>query len=576
VFNPREPDDLKKLGKAIKGSRESMKVFYDNRNTFYTELVGKHYSDDGTSTERPLNQIELAWSIYKSKLIASAPQINVTTRVRDWQADAMSFELAVNQYLRENDLRSELELWIMEAMFSPMGVMKLAMDLSDSVDMDGMRVVGGVPQCTAIMFDDWVQDMTAKKPESVAFCGDRYYVTDEFAIEHFDPELVKQLKVEGSGYDGTSTGMVSQETIRRSDYRKMREVWDIWMPDEGLVLTLGGEFDVLLRVVEWTGPKRGPYTRLYFGPVPGSSLPLPPVAMWLPMHKDINNIANKLGDQSDRQKTVVGVQSAHKDDGESLKNAQDGEAIVLQSLEAAKELRYGGIDNSNFAYMLQLMQLFSKHGGNLDVMGGLSPMTSTVGQESLLSEAASERVKQMQNRVYASMQPLCEDICEYFMSDPTLEVPITKPIPGTNESVETVWRRDEMRGDRSQYQAIIEPHSMQRRTPLERLAQVQDYWDRMVNSLPLYQARGMSPNVEALHKIYIKLADLPELADLIIYTQGETMPSPEDAGMPKQTKRTYERVNRGSATQSGQEQRLIQSLMGAGQQASESAIGVPG
>ena len=43
-----------------------------------------------------------------------------------------------------------------------------------------------------------------------------------------------------------------------------------------------------LRVVDWTGPPRGPYAVLGFNHVPSNIMPLPPVAIW----QDLHDLAN--------------------------------------------------------------------------------------------------------------------------------------------------------------------------------------------------------------------------------------------------------------------------------------------
>jgi hypothetical protein len=582
MFDPYNDSSRKKLYSAIKGSQESMKPFYEKAKEAYTEYVGKHYAN-GTEMGRPLNMIELAYTIYQQNLVASAPQVNVTALDRQYRPDAAALKLAINKHLRHSNLQEEMECWVMEAMFSPMGIIKLSLNMEDVQEIDGMEVVGGLPTVTAILHDDWVQDMRAKSPWSVAFCGDRYSVSREFAMQHFDPEAVRKLPKESEQREAYASQKLSTRESHSEDdaYRDMLQVWDIWLPYEGLVLTIPGDFDHMrppLNVVEWTGPKRGPYHRLFFGQVPGNSMPLPPVALWRDLNDVINCTSNKLIDQIERMRKNILVDGTDPGFAQAFKDAADGEGLTVQGLQGVKEVVTGGLDQPSFAAMLQFKQIFSYMAGNLDALGGLQAMSGTVGQDKLLSEGASQRIKRMQGKMYVAAQHLCSDIAEYFWSDPTMRFPITQPIQGTSETVDTMWSRADMRGTPDDYQLLVEPTSMNKLSPREKLGQIVEYWNLMIASLPVFQAAGMVPNPEGFHKLYIQLSDLPELADTMTFTQGEVQEPVHGKTLPSQTKRTYERVNRGSSTQAGQEARMIQSMMSGSDsmQPSEAAIGVPG
>lgn len=578
MFDPYDDRTRKKLYSALAASQKAMKPFYEHAKAAYTEYVGKHYNK-GTDLARPLNMIELTLNIYQQNLVASAPQVNVTALNREMRADAAGLKQAINKHLRKSDLQEEMECWVMEAMMSPLGIIKLSLDMEDEQELDGMKVIGGLPTATAILHDDWIQDMKAKSPWSVSYCGDRYSVSREFANAHFDPDAVKKLPKECEGTDSYASQKLSASDSYSDEdgYRDMVTVWDIWLPYEGLVITVPGDFDASrppLNVVEWTGPPRGPYHRLFFGQVPGNSLPLPPVALWMDLNEVINTTANKLIDQIERMKKNVLVDGQDPEFGNTLRDAADGDGITVHNLQAVKEIVTGGMDQPSFAAMLQYKQIYSYMAGNLDALGGLQAMSGTVGQDKLLSEGASQRIKRMQGKMILATQRLCEDIAFYFWTDPTLSMPITKAIPGTNETLDTTWSREDMKGTPDDYDLIIEPTSLQSRSPMERLSQLNQAWDKMVAALPVFQAAGVMPNPEGFWKLWIQLADLPEMGDLITYTQGESQDSGQGR-MPSATKRTYERVNKGSATQAGQEQRAIQTMLGGNMQASEAAIGVP-
>lgn len=579
MFNPNDERSYKRLYKSLKQSRKAMESARRFAHEHRKEYVGSRYSDEGTAADRPLNMIELAYTITQQNLVATAPRVSVMPRRPEHLAEAKSRELAINQHLKESNLQSELELWVMESMFAPLGVVKLALDMSQAVNVEGMPVYAGLPTVTTVLLEDLVLDMRAKSPEAAAYVGDRYQVERDWAMESgaFDPELLARLpkhsEEEEEEYAAKSLSMQKGDV---SDYRDMLELWDVWLPDEGLVLTLHGDFENLppLRVVEWDGPQRGPYHYLYFAPVAGNALPLPPVSLWFPLHRTINIMANKLSDQAERQKSLTLVDAATKDDLPEIQKARDGDGLVMQGLNGVVQAPFGGINQPNFVALMQYRQMFSYQNGNLDAMGGLAPMSSTLGQDQLLSESASQRLQKMQAKVYWATQGLCEDISWYLDADPTLEIPIEKQVGDL--TIHSAWSAAESSG-RDMFKTTVEPFSMQTRTPQQRLANAQAFWrNDVLPAAPLLVQTGTVPNPESYFKLTAKLLDQPELSEFVTYTMGETEPPVEPMGSSNSTS-TNVRVNKSTRTPSGTANAMTQNMpldMGAAPVAQKAMMGV--
>lgn len=542
MFDPET--DVKRLRRACKASRRDMEVSRRNYMAYLKELAGPHYSATAVTHGRPVNLVELAATIYKQNLLATVPQVNVISRDPELAADAYAFERAVNQLLDEQDVQPELELTIINAMFSPFGVLKVSLDAANAAEIDGVSIPTGAPLMQAVMFDDLVVDMTARSVKDIAFIGNRYSMTVEAAIAAGFPQdsviaLWRQYTDTNLDQDDPQRLSRKDKNPKDENLKDLIEVWDVWLPEEGLVVTLGGEdFEGTgaLKILEWTGPKRGPFHLLWFEPIPGNALPNPPVGLWIDLHELINTLWNKLSDQAERQKSITAFGSGDKQDGETVRDAGDGDVVTLNNLSGVAKLDMGGINQQNLLFADAARQRFNDQAGNVFLFGGLQPATGTVGQDKLLSEGASQRLQMMQARVYDFIRRVLRDYGEYIATDPLLEVPITKEVPETDITIPGTWSQDQMRGDYYHYILDIQPHSMQQKSPEERLARAQDMWRQdVVPMIQVLMAEGKLPNFEAYYKLIADLTNQPELGTLITYTQGEMLPSMSGGVKPPST-----------------------------------------
>lgn len=572
MFNPRDDRSVRQLGSLLKDSVQEMAQARQNRLRAQRELLGKHSPYKGTGGRRHLNFHDMAVTIYKQALVPYHPRCAMTARKRDFAPYAFSYELAINAILGEDYVSDEMETLAMESLISPMGVLKIMLDAEDVATVpDAMggvvQVTTGTPKVKAITFDNWVQDMSASSPSRVAFCGDSYYIDLDTDDGVFDPDVLAKLQPDGvraRQQDGSSQELRTRQYWE--DYRRLKKVWDIWLPDEGLLLTLPGDFEHLpLRAVEWNGPQAGPYERQYFGMIPGNSLPVPPCAAWTDLNDSINRLYNKCVQQAERQKMNDVVQSGAPEDAATLKNAKDGDFLTLTNVGQKVTLRSGGPDNVNLAFTLNAKDQFNMMAGNIFTMGGLQVGSGTVGQDQLLSEGANQRLRNMQVRVRALLRRVVKQMAEYLWQSPLVDIPISKPLPG-GHSVNATWNRDMMPGEFPDYLVDIDPYSLGDRTPQERLMQLQSAWrEDIMPALPIMQAMGQVPNFEGYIKQVAKLADLPEIMDLISFAQGEMMPGQEQIQKPTTTTRKYERTSSSPGkSQRGMEQQLVEKLLNSG------------
>ena len=576
-------DRVSRLVTAFDHSRRKLQTFRERRLGMIRQFVGGAWSDGGAPDRVPVNFLEMALNIYRRQVAARAPRVMVRSKDGDNISFADDLEIALNIAIEDMKFDETMRRWVLEAMFG-MGVLKVGLAPSDQREIMGFTHDPGQPFADVVDFEDFVFDITAKRWDQVQFCGNRYALPLE-AVQDLKMFPKKDL----SKYERRTTNEQGDQKISNmvddggsygeESYMDLVELWDIWLPYEGVVATFqtdpngGLEDREPLRVVEWDGPEGGPYHLLSFGDVPGQIMPLPPAALMIDLHELGNRVFRKLARQADRQKTVTLVASANQDDGRRITNANDGDAVAVDRPEATKDVRYGGVDQAGLAFFQQLRQLTSYFGGNLETLGGLNNATNTASQEQLVKSQATMRIADMQERATAASTDVIKAIAFYMWNDPIRAYRIPKKIPNSDMTIMAEMKPEKRNGEFPDYAIEIVPFSMQSRTPSERLQSAMQVMQTYIVPLSaLLQQRGLVPNIEAFLKMSAELSGTPEIMDLVMKVppqelmQGPPAPGGGAGGAgPANTTRNYVRSDRGGDSISKGDQVVAQMMQQANQ-----------
>lgn len=589
-YNPQDARHLTRLRKSMEWSATKLTPFREKYFEFMREYVGFHYGEEGAPDKAPLNSMRMAVDIYARSLAAQEPHVNCTTYVRKLRPTTRKMESAINQSLQMLNMGVVLREAVKSALFM-MGVVKVGLLPPGLESAKGYYYKAGMPYAENVLFDDWSHDMTARRLQEWDWCGNRYRVSYEDVMESplYDKDAKAMLQRPSYGQDemgfnsGRSHHLSQGESVMREEYRDHIELWDIWLPNDQLLVTLPAHGDTKpLRVVEWEGPRMGPYHILVFGDVPGNVMPAPPAMMWYDMHDLQNRLFLKLGRQAERQKTLTfasGAAVASKTD-QRIMDAEDGQVVRTDDPQGVKEIRYGGIDAANAAFLLQLKDLFSYVGGNLDSLGGLSQQGDTLGQEKIIKGSSSQLLEELGDRVIAFSTGVVEDIGWYLYTDPVSEIPVTLKYEGYSRDVESEWKPEHRGDDYMRYNIKIEPFSMSSKSPSQRLNAVFMIVQQAVMPfLQQMQAQGLEVDVESLLTTAAKYADLPEILE-IVKASGVPLEMPGmgggEQGQPDPTKPNGEYTRRNVATggtQQSRDQTMAKSLLGSGGGANAQQLG---
>lgn len=584
-MNPNKPRDLDRLRTAMTSSRRKLEPFRQRHKDAIDQYVGVYYSDSEGKRPVHVNLMELASNIYERQLASRPPRVNIFCKAAKYKPQAKKLEVVMNNHLAtDHRVHSSLQRAIKSALFS-MGIVKVGLKPNGIFNMGGFDIEDTVPYIEQILLDDWVHDMTARVIEEAAFSGHRYRVSLEEAKSN--PDFRKNVRSQLRSHDFSNFNesgderlhTITQGITNQDDHLEdMIELWEIWLPKDNLLVTLSSdEGQKPLRIVEWDGPKDGPFHLLFFNEVDGQTMPLAPAMLWSGLHNIVNGLYRKLDRQAQRVKHIGVTRGEDTDDAERIRMANDGEIVAVDNPDAVQAKSLGGIDQSNFAFMLQSKEMFSWLNGNLDALGGLGPQAETLGQDQLLHASANQRVSGMQDRVYLFVRKILKDYGHYVWDDPLRTYEASVPVQGQPDLRSPLTPKDR----ESNYynnDITIEPFSMQYRSPSQRLNQLNQLMTGLLlPATPLMAQQGQQIDWAEYIRTYAKYADMPELLDIVksaglnpehMVEQGSAQ---EDGGAPSTSHRVNERISRPGASPQGAQQTLVNTLMGGKNQPSEQA-----
>lgn len=578
---------MKKLNEAKEYSFRKLSPFRQKRVEFIKQFCGKHYGNEGAEGDVYVNLMELAISIYTRSLISAAPRALITTRKAELKPVAAKLELAMDHLIEKIRLKRTLDMWIKEAIVSPFGIVKCGLERNGTVDLRGSSFAVGQPFAEVVQIDNWVHDMNAWTLQESSFSGNKYRVTwEEFKESGLYKTSDGDRPSEPDMYD--SDGDPKAESISKGSdsdapsYRDYIELWDYWIPSQRLIITVKNDTpEVPVRIVDWDGPETGPYHDLSFTEVPGQVLPLPPAAVWYGLHMLVNNLYRKLARQAKRQKTITAVPTGMEKDGENELDADDGQMIRYDGAGKIQEVVRGGIDQRNFAFAMSGRDIYSWLAGNLDVLGGLSPQAETATQERLLAKNSSVRINEMQDRVVNATRLLMRDLSWFMYTDPLIELPLTKRIPGVSVDIPVTLKASDLTADFIEYNFDIDPYSLQGQTPASKLALLSETMQEAMMLQQQLAIAGKTIDVDAYFRLKARYTNASDLEDLIVPSgigmdEYQKVIGGDGVRQSPNTTRTNVRVNRPGGTRQGSDQVLVNSLMGGNPQKDQMAqVGRP-
>lgn len=571
MFDPENPDDLKKLCSAIEASNQKLRKRRDMRVAQIQQYVGANYGDNGPPDRVPVNMIELGVNIFQRGISAHNPQAMVGSDYDDLLPDASCMELALNQQADRIRLKDSFNTCCVEGLFT-MGMMKVGITSKDTPpDGEGHLHDPGHVFCDPVLFEDAILDMGAKRREQMAYVGDEFVVPLEWAKENsgYDKDSREVLVPDDDERQEGDSNLLADAINPVDEIEKTVTLRSVFLTRQNQVVTFSRNNPrKALKIIDWEGPEGGPYPWFGFGKVPGNIIPHAPVPLWADLHDVTNKMFNKAWRQAMRQKSFTAVPMQAGSDGNQIVETNDGDVRSFNESDKIKEISMGGANQQTIGMMQLAKSLLVWSGGNWEALGGLAAMSRTVGQDELLTSGASGRIQDMQATFLEFQAEVYRHMAYWMWEDPISEYHLLKQVEGTNYTVATKWT-PEMRAGKffeKNFKISVFPNFNQ--TPTEKLqGLLRMVQDVLMPAAQLMQPQGLDVDWEYVIKTISKYMGLPELRRSVLFRNGERYPQKDPQGgarMPAHTSREYSRTNRSVKTRAGQDEAQITELFAGG------------
>lgn len=579
--------DYSKLCQAIDTARQSLRRYREEKREAVRHYVGAHWSDAGSDKRVPVNLLALYVRIMSRTLVSKNPRVMLQTFKKKGRNIVGAMETWANREIERMRLDGVLQRCTVDGLFS-IGVCKIGIASPINSAMEGWNLKAGEPFADFVSLDDFVCDMHARDWSEVSFIGHRYRapldtLTDDARYEASQrKDLVSEVDSEYNheGDERLSSMGRGDQAGDAEEFEEYVWCWEVYLPRHNLVCRIldkhvNGSLSPDAKPFSeepYIGHPDGPYEILAFDIVPDNLMPKAPVQDLVDLAVAFNENFRKLMRQADRTKNVGLCQGAADEDGNRVVQANDGEMIRVDNPEKISAIDLGGVNANLLQFVMVIKDLFDFVGGNISILGGLSPQSKTATQDKMLNENSGMTTSSMGETTTKFAACVIEKLCWLWKHDPQRTMETHYSLPGLQEvSIDrkvTPVDRDALSWD--DLDVKVDPYSMVHQTPAARAGAINGLVDRMLPLMPLLQQQGLFFDLNFYLTLMAKLMDQPDV-ELLFSVQEPPVPEPggdaaaapgaESLGMPSSTTRNYVRESTSGRPQQGS----ALSMAGSGQ-----------
>ncbi len=489
------------------------------------KLRASGYYDENYTKWHVLNLVDRGISTIVPFLIEGNPRISVDTRVINYRPYALTAELGLNHLIERMNLADTV---LIPAAFNSMvgsAITRTDFYYDRIISLDGEIIKVGTPHVELIDDSNYIGDATAKRRNDFTFEGDIYTLPTEYAKDffagkdEFGNEIADYITSDSKLYQD-----FSPEELTGADLDKVRRLLseerttfiDLYLRDENSIITFmpKGKKAKLLRSREWEGPGEGPYDYLGYNFMPESPFPIPPAWFWHDMDVSVNILVDKMKELAENQKDVIAFSDEAAEDIKKVLNTPNAGSVRVADVNAMKTISINGIkDRSNWDWVQFMLLEQTKQGANPDILGGRGSQSPTLGQEQMIYNNATRVINNMYSRYQGFVTSIIKKLAWAFWTDPTLEVPVVKNIPGFGPLPEVFSSADRV-GDFYDFVFDITPYSTQRSSPelqYQKVMQLMVQW--VMPTLEYAAQQGATLDIPTLTK------DLANKLDIVNFNQ---------------------------------------------------------
>jgi hypothetical protein len=543
-----------RLFRAVTASYRALEPFRELNKGLVEEYCGSGYGGKTARFTTLINLMHQLVEAYQMTLVANRPRVMCETMRTDREAFAKQYAIAMNNLIKEIRLEKTFQRWVQDAFFC-IGILKIHLADAPLVQLEeNIWANPGQPFCSNVSIDNWVHDMTAPNWETIKFCGDMYrlpFSDLQNQPDLFDPDVVSRLTpnsrdvVDSDRLESISRG----EEVDDGELEPMITLCDIYIARERKIYTFAVDNRTEMRlkeaplaVMDWIGNDNGPYPILAFSEVAENTMPISPADQVAELARNANNILRKQFRQAMRQKDILGYEKGQDGTAKKIRNEADGGMVPIAPGTKFDQLKFGGVDPGNQAFLVGVIQMFDRMSGNLTAMLGLGAQTNTKGQEELIHGAVGKKAAQMQYKVVDGAVRVIRDLGKLLWADEAKMIPGRWEIPeAEGYYVDATWTPWDREGNQEDYDLNIDMYSMAYKTPTEKVTGIIQLIKEVYAPLQqLMMQQGGIIDMQKMTEIFSDQLQDPRIAQIFQFNaalpeqQGMQQP-----GMPQSTERNY-------------------------------------
>lgn len=380
------PITPRKLWDHIETAYNELQWARDLYDDNWRRWVTRHLHDQA-GPEEPLPLIHFAISVLCPNVCPPTMAYRTVAKTMMLRGEAKVLSQAQTQIARENDLAMQIRDAFTDACLGPIGgVMKCGIKAgAEMVKVSGRLLNRGQFYGKTLHPGDWAADPSARTEDEWTWECHKYRLPRGLAMEAgiFPRDVIARLPAfDDDSYLGGENTDEWRGGAGRWDLFDVIELIDgcIYGGDTSWAFTLPsspGFVSDYLYLEEYQGPERGPYYHLGFRRMRKRPLYIPLVAVW----RDLADILNLVGAKVMRNvadaKSVLAYSRGAVDDAKTVMEAADRAAVAVDDVNALKDIPVGMVHKDLAPFMQQGMSWWNLLSGNIQLLGGTSPDTST-------------------------------------------------------------------------------------------------------------------------------------------------------------------------------------------------------
>ncbi len=480
--------DPPKLMQEIRAAEAVRKTILSNSAALTRRYVGNWYrSDQRSGKPRPENMIYNWVSVMLPQIVFDNPSVAVSAkRSISHKPIARYMEMGINGWIKEVNLRTELEMLCLDMFF---GFGCAMVGLEPRGDYAGVQTgVQGrftmealqpflirLPPANVII--DAQCDLPAG--QGARLLGHMYQrdLSDLRHDERFDQAIVEKLSAD----DDPDVGKASSERAFREHSKPANAaprgrvtLYDIYLPEYRQIATIvdgsKSEGMFLRPPTPYQGPRDGPY--VFFGCylVPDQVYPLSPIAAMAEQDQELNAHAAAAAREAATAKNLVLVSADQTELASQIEQAPMNAVLKVKGLNGQNvlPLAIGGTTQQRLLYLNMLLQRTDRNSGQSEAARGRAQGV-TATEASIANAAGDVRSEFIHLKYRDAVKEALSRVGWYFFNDPAVVMPVSFAEPSTGQQSEGLFMGGIQPGQEdmewTQFFLDIEPMSMRRVDP---------------------------------------------------------------------------------------------------------------